>query len=79
MVKDGDTLVRRGRCTGGRCRMREGGSSDSQTPAPAAWPCSSLAPAVRYRKTPGALPPPGTASSGWEHAKHSNPEDKEKE
>lgn len=79
VVKAGDTLVRRGRGTGGRCPMRKGGSSDSQTPAPTAWPRSSLASAVQCRKTPGALPHPGSASSCWERAKQSNPENKEKE
>lgn len=72
VVKDGDTLGRMRRCTGGRCTMRKGGSPDRQTPAPTAWPCSRLASAVQYRKTPGACP--ASASSHWECAKQPSQE-----
>lgn len=72
VVKDGDTLGRMRRCTGGRCTMRKGGSPDRQTPAPTAWPCSHLASAVQYGKTPGACPV--SASSHWECAKQPSQE-----
>lgn len=53
--KNGDTLVRVGRGTEGRHRMRKGGSPDSETPTPTAWPHSCLVSGTHYRKTPDAL------------------------
>lgn len=53
--KNGDTLVRVGRGTEGRPRMRKGGYLDSETPTPIAWPHSCLVSGTHYRKTPDTL------------------------
>lgn len=65
----------------------EWGSAENQTPAPTTWPC----PAMPQLDDPGralswtiqedlrSTPTPGSASSGWEHAKQSGLENEEKD
>lgn len=69
------------------CRRWGWRSAENQTPAPTTWPCPAM-PRLDNLGRPlswtiqedlRSTPTPGSASSGWGHAKQSSPENKEKD